>query len=332
MTPISSLATLNPGLSSLFQYMYEESERYFVGAQLLPTMPQGLAADNFGVVTLKSLAANSSDTTLRVAGTGYSRGRYEFTADTYSCKDHGMEEILDDSEARRYLNYFVAEQVATRRLIHKILTARERRTINAVLDVSYYSGDASLNQTKGNGAWSSASSTPIADVEGAVRKVRDNTGVTPNALVINWKTFRTLRQHAEVAAKISSVGAGRPETARDITVEMLKAVFDIDNILVAGAMQNTANPAVDPVMADIWPNHAFVTKIATSQDMMEPCIGRCFHWTGDNKTGSNDSGIDGYVETYREEQIRSEVIRARHNTDEKILYKDLACLISSVIA
>lgn len=328
-TPSSSLATLNPGLSSLFQYIYEEAEQDYITSRVLPTTPVNLSSDTFGVVPLKELAANSGDVTARAPGAGYSRNRMQFTSDSYSCEDHGSEEILDDNESRKYRNYLAAEEVATRRLAHRILTARERRTIAAVLDVTYYNADSDLKVTLSN-KWDTASGTPVTDIEAAIVKVRDNTGIKPNALIINWKTYRALRTNPQVAAKISSSGAGSSEAARNVTIDMLRQVFDIDNIIVAGSMQNTANPNAAATMADLWGDHALVTRIATTADMQEPCIGRTFMWTGDNKTGMNDSMIDGYVETYREEAIRSEIIRARHNTDEKILYKDLACLLPSV--
>jgi hypothetical protein len=67
-----------------------------------------------------------------------------------------------------------------------------------------------------------------------------------------------------------------------------------------------------------------VAKIATSVDMREPCIGRTFHWTQDG------SSIGGTVESYREEAIRGDVIRVRHDVDEVILYPEAGHLLSNV--
>jgi hypothetical protein len=64
-----------------------------------------------------------------------------------------------------------------------------------------------------------------------------------------------------------------------------------------------------------------VCKVATGQDFREPCIGRTFHWAGDG------SGIDGTIESYRDETVRGDVIRVRHDVDEIVLYKQAGHLL-----
>lgn len=322
-TPSSTLATQRPDLQTFYQYDYAESERYTIGAQLLPIMTVPKQAGNFGKVTLESFVEHQTDTA-RAVGTGYARRRYEFTDDSYATSEQGIEEVLDDREVAMYSDYLDAEMMATARARNTILTRQEKRIRDAVLDVSFYTGDAAYNEAVNNGKWDVANSTPVLDVETAWRKFRDNTGIRPNAMVINEYTFRDLRNHAEILARIAAEGAGDKIRAEDVSVEHLQRVFGIPRILVGGAMENTANPGQSATMADVWPNHAFITKIATTNDMREPCIGRTFHWSEDG------SRIDGLVETYREEQTRSEVIRVRHETQEKILYQELGVLIPSV--
>jgi hypothetical protein len=67
-----------------------------------------------------------------------------------------------------------------------------------------------------------------------------------------------------------------------------------------------------------------VCRIATSNDMREPCIGRTFHWSEDG------SLIGGAIEEYWEEQSRSNIIRVRHDTDEVIMYPQAGHLLSNV--
>jgi hypothetical protein len=67
-----------------------------------------------------------------------------------------------------------------------------------------------------------------------------------------------------------------------------------------------------------------VCRIATSNDFREPCIGRTFHWSADG------SSIGGTVESYREEQTRSDIIRVRHEVAEVTLYAEAGHLLSNV--
>jgi hypothetical protein len=106
---------------------------------------------------------------------------------------------------------------------------------------------------------------------------------------------------------------------------MLAAVFDLPHIIVAGGSQNTANEGQVAAISQLWSDeYAMVCRVATGADFKEPCIGRTFHW------GADGSSIGGTVESYREEQTRSEIIRCRHDVDEITLYPQAGHLLSNV--
>ena len=67
-----------------------------------------------------------------------------------------------------------------------------------------------------------------------------------------------------------------------------------------------------------------VCRIATDSDIKSPCIGRTLHWAEDG------SEIGGTVETYRDESVRGDVVRVRHQTDEKMLYTQAGHLLSNI--
>ncbi len=78
-----------------------------------------------------------------------------------------------------------------------------------------------------------------------------------------------------------------------------------EHIIVAGTSKNAAKEGQAATPAQIWSGeYAMVCKIATSVDMREPCIGRCFHWSADG------SSIGGTVETYRDEARYAERLSA----------------------
>lgn len=323
-SPTSSLATLRPDLQAFFQYSYAEGQRYFIGQQVFPIFPVPEQSGNFGKVTLSSMLENSTPTN-RAPLSGYNRRRYEFTSDSYATEENGIEELVDDRQAKMYANYLAAEVVAMQRALNTILTAAERRVAAIVADAAYYTAAASRHQTPA-ALWSAVGANPVADVESAWQKLLNNTGIRGNALIVNEKTFRTLRNNQVVIDRIASSGAGSPTKADDITAAQMAAVFGIDRVLVAGGIYNSANVNASPAITSAWPNHAMVCRIATTNDMMEPCIGRTFHWSEDG------SLIDGRVESYREESSRSTVIRVRHETQEKALYRDLGVMIENVLS
>jgi len=137
--------------------------------------------------------------------------------------------------------------------------------------------------------------------------------------------FRNLRNSDQVVERIQSAGAGDPTKPTDVTVEMLAQVFDLPFILVAGGSKNNAIEGQSASPVQIWSGeYAMVCKIATGADFREPCIGRTFHWSADG------SAIGGSIESYREEQTRSNIIRVRHDVDEVVLYAEAGHLLSNI--
>jgi hypothetical protein len=67
-----------------------------------------------------------------------------------------------------------------------------------------------------------------------------------------------------------------------------------------------------------------VCRVATGLDIREACIGRTFHWSADG------SSIGGTIEEYRDETVRSAIIRVRHDVDEVVMYPQAGHLLSNI--
>jgi hypothetical protein len=323
-SPSTSLATLRPDLATFLQFDLESERSGFIATQVLPVVEVASQAGNFGRIPLAQLLQQRS--TLRAPGAGYARGDFTFESTTYACEEHGAEDVVDDRQAKMYREYFDAEQIATMRAFSAVLRNAEQRVANAVFNATTWNG-ASLTTAITN-EWDSNHKTnaiPIDDVEGAVRKVYDGSGLWPNALIINRRVFRNLRNLDQIIDRIESSGAGSPSKPSDITPQMLAQVFDLDYVIVAGASRNNAKEGQTAAPVQIWSDeYAMVCRIATTNDMAEPCIGRTFHWSEDG------SSIGGTVESYRQENVRGEVVRVRHDVDELILYAQAGHLLSNV--
>ena len=320
-TSVTSLATLRPDLAESFEAFDLEAEKAgYIARKVLPTVDVASQAGNFGKIPLEQLLQQRD--TKRAPGSGYSRGNFTFDDSIYSCKENGAEEPIDDREAMMYAEYFDAETVSTQRAYNAVLANAEKRVADAIFNTSTWTG-ASLTTDVSSVPWATiASAKPLANVEAAVQKVYDGSGLWPNALVINKKVFRNLRNTPEVIDRIASSGAGDRNLASDVTLQMLAQAFDLDYIIVAGGSQNTAKEGQTASVGQIWSStYAMVCKVATSGDFREPCVGRTFHWSAD---GSN---IDGAIESYRDETVRANIIRVRHDVDEVILYAQAGHLL-----
>ena len=324
-SPSTSLATLRPDISESFmEFDLEMDAQGFIANQVFPVIEVASQAGSFGKIPLAQLLEQRD--TKRAPGSGYKRGTFKFDDAAYACVEHGAEEPIDDREAKMYANYFNAEVIAGMRAYSSVLRNAEQRVSDAVFNSTTWTGAALT--TAVSIEWSTlATAVPITNVEAAVNKVYDGSGLWPNALIINRKVFRNLRNCAQVIDRITASGAGSPAKASDVTAAMLAAVFDLPYVIVAGSSRNSATEGQTALPVQIWSSeYAMVAKVCTSQDFKEPGIGRTFHWSADG------SQIGGATETYRDETVRSDIVRVRHDVAEIVLYAAAGHLLSNITA
>lgn len=320
-SPSTSLATLRPDLGGSFEEFDLAMDRQgFVGHRVLTVLESMKASGPFGKIPIEQLLQNPD--TLRAPGSGYSRGKFTFTTDSFATVEHGHEEPVDDSESAMYRDFFDAELIGAQRAIDAVLRNAEKRIASAVFDATVWTGSALT--TAVSIAWSAAATAkPIDDVEAAVQKVYSGSGLWPNALIINRKVFRNLRNVLQIVDRIKYQGFVDVRPGQ-ITEAAMSQVFDL-NVIVAGGSKNTATEGQAAALSPIWSDaNAMVAKIAITADIREPAIGRTIHWAEDG------SSIGGTVESYRDEAVRSDIIRVRHQVHEKILYPQAGHLLSNI--
>ena len=315
--PSSALTQLRPDLGSLMEFDVQASRMGFIGLNVLPVINVGVQAGSFGKITIESLLQQRD--TDRAPGAGYNRSDFQFTTDSFATKEHGAEEPVDDREAAMYANYFDQEAMAAVRARDIVLRNFEVRVSAAVFNATTWTPTSLTNE------WDDATNaTPITDIEAAIVRGRTN-GVMLDTLVVSWSSFRNLRNCDQVISRIQSAGAGDRTEPSDITAAKLAQVFDLRQVLVGDAQKQTAAEGQTSSLGDVWSNeYAAVCKVAQTSDIREPAVGRTFHYTEDG------SDIGGVMESYRDETVRSDIIRARMDTQEKIVYTEALELLDNV--
>jgi hypothetical protein len=321
--PSTSLTTLRPELGSMLEFDLAANRAKYIADRVAPVMEVAKQSGTFGKVSIEQLLQAAIETK-RAPGTPYPRNKFTFTSATYACEEHGAEEVVDDREAEMYREYLEAEFIATQRALTAVLQNREIRWSSAIFNASTWTG-AALTTGVTNEWDDFANATPVTDVFNAKNKVYTGCGFEPNALIINRSVFENLRMCAEVIDRIESAGAGAPSDPGNIGAAQLAQVFGLPYIIVGGGLKNTANEADAVSMSAIWSNeYAMICRVATSNDMREPCIARTFHW------GADGSSVGGTVESYRDETVRGEIIRVRHDVDEIVMYTEAGHLLSNI--
>jgi hypothetical protein len=318
-SPSTSLASLRPDFKeALTEFDLQMNESGMIGLRVMPVIEAQMQAGSFPKIKIESLLRQVA--TARASGGAYNFTEFDFTDDTFATKENGITVPIDRRNANIYSEFGMG-LMAARLARSTVLTNMEIRIASILFNASTYTPTPETNE------WDDpANATPLTGVEVAVQKLYDK-GVIANALVINYKVFRNLRNCEQVIERINSQGAGSPTKAEDVTIQMLKSVFALEHILVGRAQYNSAAEGQSAVLSPIWSGeYAAVTRVANGPNdtLEQPCCGRTFHWGGDG------SSIDGTIETYYDEEIRGDKVRYRMETQEKELYTDATELLSNI--
>lgn len=300
---------------------YRQQSTY-IGERIFRPLLVNEQAAEFPVVPIEVLL--SDENVDRAMRGFYNRSGWDFEMGFYATRERGWEELLDDREVKLYRNMLDAELIAVNRALQIILRAQEKRIADKLFNTT--------NFTVHNLAieWSTAATaTPIDDINDAVVAIRAACGMTPNCLVIPFAAFMNIKRCAQVVDLLKYTYPGKD--INSISAQQLAAILNIENVLIGDAQVNTAKKGQSAVLGEIWDDeYAMLTRIATSDDFSEPCVGRIFRWS--EESGSGEGGT--IVEQYRTEGNRSETYRVRNDADERLLksYDDAGNVLSDVAA
>jgi hypothetical protein len=320
--PGTSTAVVRKDLAGLQEGIDLEAQRRgFIGLMLMPIFQTPSVAGQYPVLKSEELIRYNTKVG-RSPGGGYYRDSFKWDSATYSTQERGAEEPVDDRLENIYRSYFDMEAVATKRAYDRVLRAQEMRIAALIFDATYYTGATYYLDASAAVAWTNPAATILANIDLAKRAIYAKTGMWPDTIAFNYNNLLYIRNNDEILDRISSSGAGSPVKASDVTRGQLANVFDIPNVLVAGGSQNTAQEGRTASLSDVWSSsYVWIGITSNSQDISEPCVGRTWHWDQD---GSEPLG---HLETYRDETIRGDVVRVRHEVDEQRVKKESGFLI-----
>jgi len=315
----SSNAFQRPDLGMAFEgFDLDKEAMRFKALEIFPVLRSMVGSGNFSFHQPEELQVDSE--TLRNADGSYQRANSEVDQESFLCVEHGFEERVDDNNKAIFAYSFDAEMIAAKRVRNKILRKMERDMAAAIFNTTVWTGAALT--TAVSTKWTvPATATPITDVLNAIQKVRASCGDEPNALIISYDTFLNLQSCAQIKNQLVYSGLDDP---KKVTEQQLAALFHVDKVIVCRATQNTVNKAQGYTGGSIWASSmGMVAKLATSNDLSESCIGRTFHHI-------LDGAGDVIVETYRSEERRSDIVRARINYHQKRLLVGAGHLLTNL--
>lgn len=287
----------------------------FLGMQIFPLFPVGAKSGKFAKLAFTEVKTAAVDD--KRASTGhYNRITHEVTTDNYTCLKYGLEEPVDDDDAKTLAKYFNAELSAAMLCQYYLMLNREKRIADIAFDATTVMASY---KTAAAVAWStSATAVPVKDVEGAKNSLIDqlNGMVGGGARIIgigNNSARKDLRASADVKDRV--YGGGNKQ-AGEITEQQLADILGLDAVYFSGIKR--AGSAV-------WSTTQFGIYVTSAAMEMKTVahFGRIMLWRDSTPT-------DMMAESYREEAAESDIIRVKHNTDEKLLTARAGHLLTGI--
>lgn len=215
-------------------------------------------------------------------------------------EEHDLAAGVDYREQAESL--FNEQAKATRRATKGVQLRQEIETA-ALLQAksAYQSGHTKdLAATK---KWSADNSDPLADIESARETVRAACGVRPGVLVVGASVLSQLKRNKALLASLSA-----NDRKSLLTVEQLKNLLELDDIIVGQAVSSVAN---GKPTKDVWGKFASLIVrpglVSDGNDEGEPAFGYTFRRRGMPVVDRYEE-VGGKVEYARYTDIRKAAV------------------------
>lgn len=310
----------------------------FVAAKVFPVI--GVAKQSDAYFTYDRGAFNRDDMKVRQPGTESAGTNYTISTDTYFAQTKALHHDIADpvranADSPLGLDREAVELISGKALINREISfVTNYFTAGAPGDTWTYDVDgaaarsAAFDPTSaGNNDvvyWDDASSTPIEDVRLLKRYVLEATGFMPNVLTLGRAVFDALIDHPDIVGRLDRGQTSGPAKANK---DSLAALFEVEEIAVMDAIQNTAEEGQTNVHAFIGGKHALLSYRPATAGLMTPAAGYTFNWSG--LVGSGNEGIR--IKRFRMDLLESDRVEIDMSYDHKLVSADLGAFFGDIV-
>ena len=230
------------------------------------------------------------------------------------CIAHGLEDIIPREDIDQIANKERFVNTHLEYLVNQILLGRELRTAGLVQDTSNYESDCSVTYQASEGI--GASGFNIVDV---IMEYLEKPLARPNKLGMSANVWAKLRTDANVLKAIYPNNNGGGVATR----EQIKALFEVDEILVGAARVNTTKNPKNPTLSRCWGDHIWAHYEEPLSTLKEGIA-----WGMTAQVGER------YAEVIEDKKIGlkgAEIIKAGMYQKEVVIGKGAGFLLKNVI-
>ena len=326
--PTASDVHVNTPLT-MISVAYIQNETRFVASRVFPNIPVSKQSDLYfefdrGFMNRSEMVVRAPGTETR--GIGY---KVDSSANYY-CNVYGLHHDVADAVRANADAPLNPDRNATQLLTLQGLLTKELKFVNNYFKASVWTYDrtgvASAPGTNQFLQWNDAASTPIEDIRLYKRTIAESTGFEPNKLVLGRAVWDALLDHPDIVDRIKGgATTGQPAVA---SMNLMAQLFEIEEVLVANAIQNTAAEGQTATHSFIAGKGALLCYSAPQPGVEVPSAGYTFSWNG--LMGASAFGTR--ISRFRMEHLKSDRIEIEAAFDMKKTGADLGCFLATAVA
>jgi hypothetical protein len=251
----------------------------------------------------------------RQSGAASNREGFRLSTDSFQCEEIALSTTLSDEERDNADSVLSLETAKTNFVTDKILLKWEVLAASVMTT----SGNWDNSSTPTNLWDDTVNSSPITDIEAAIDAVEAGTGHKVNKMIISKDVYKVLKHHPEIIGRMAN------DTMRIATLQTLRDIFDIEDIMIGDASKNTANIGQTASFSKIWTKDVWLGVVANAPAKETPSAVYTFVWP-------RDGGQIRGVRRWRDEDVHSDIIEGFMNFDLKVTGSDMGYLLEAVIS
>ena len=244
---------------------------------------------------------------------------YTVSRGNYSCTEKSVEKLVPDEMKNNTDAPFDPNRDAVMTCMDTIWLNQEWLTAQALGDSSIVTNYVDLT-SGANVQWSDyEASDPIADIETGIATMLNSTGRRPNTCFMGYDVFAKLKYHPDIREQVKYNVPNAAVSDADL-VDFLKAFFNFKNVFVGTAVADTAVEGQSPTLGQIWTKNFWLEYQTDRATLMQATAGYTFF------------DVPRITDTYREEPLKSDVVRCRYSYDTNLMDTNLLYLVKKAIA
>lgn len=299
----------------------------FIADRVFPVVPVAKQSDKY--FTYDRGMFNRDEMKLRAPGTESAGATYKLSTDSYSADVWALHHDIADQVRANADTPLQLDRETTEFLTVKALIRKEKAWAATHFVTGAWTteraGVASGPISTQFLRWDVAASTPIENVRGGASAMAVLTGFRPNVMVIGRNVYDALLDHPDIVGRID-----RGQTAGTAIVmrQNLAALFEMSEVLVMDAIENTANEGATNVHAFVGGKHALLAYAAPSPGLMVPSAGYTFSWTGFLGAGA----LGTRIKRFRKEELEADRLEIEMSFSQKKVAADLGSFFLNAVS